>query len=207
MIVSAHPAGELAGTGSQYAQVGVQTGGAIAATIATAAHWTAAIPVIGVAVAGVTAALALWFSRKGPQQKIATTKIVEDLQENPQYGLRANLAAYMAGPRTAASQAQALKNFDDVWAFLVSRDACGNPEMGNPGQACISDRDHGGQWDWFRMWRDPIAQDQVQPDPQGTAALLESFAGSGGSTVVYAGLAGVALLLFGLMLPSSESRA
>jgi hypothetical protein len=72
----------------------------------------------------------------------------------------------MSGPRTRSSQAAALKNFDDAWAYLTSAEACGNPQLGNPGKACISDRSRGGRWDWFSYYRDPIAQDpNVKEDP------------------------------------------
>jgi hypothetical protein len=141
----------------------VAAGGTVATIGAQSGWWlsASAVPVIGAAVAGVTLGLQLLFNRKGPKQKRITTEIVNELEPH----LKANLDAYFAGPRTRASQAAAVKNFDDAWAWLTSAQACGNPDLGNPGKACIADRARGGKWDWFAYYRDPIANDpQVQDD-------------------------------------------
>ena len=125
---------------------------------ASSATW--AIPVIGAAVAAVTVALMLIWGRKGPKQKVATTHIVDAVEPK----LKENLAGYLAGPRTATSQAQAIENFKAGWQWVV--DHCGIPEMGDPGQACIRDRSLGGQWDWTAYYLNPIVNDpQVKPDP------------------------------------------
>lgn len=135
------------------------------ATIGTAsalgAGWaTLAIPIIGPVVAGVTIGLSLLFARKGPKQKRATTEIVNAVEPL----LQENLQGYLAGPRTQSSQAQALANFDAGWAYVVEQ--CQIPEMGNPGRACVTDRQPGGQWNWFAYYRDPIANDpNVTADP------------------------------------------
>jgi len=144
----------------------VQTAGTVATIGAKAGWWlsASAVPVIGAAVAGVTLGLQLLFSRKGPKQKRITTQIVNELEPH----LKANLEAYFSGPRTKASQAAALKNFDDAWAWLTSAEACGNPELGNPGKACIADRSRGGRWDCFAYYRDPIAND---PDVKSDSVL------------------------------------
>jgi hypothetical protein len=160
MIATSHQLGSAA----QATGTAVNTAGTVATIGAQSGWWlsTAAVPVIGAAVAGVTLGLQLLFNRKGPQQKIAATKIVDQLEPL----LKNNVQAYMSGPRTRSSQAAALKNFDDAWAYLTSAEACGNPQLGNPGKACISDRSRGGRWDWFSYYRDPIAQDpDVKEDP------------------------------------------
>jgi hypothetical protein len=110
---------------------------------------------IGAAVGAAAFALTMLFTRKGPQQRVATTQVVNDLEPI----LRQNVDGYLSGPRTPESQAAALQNFDQGWAYLVSAQACGNSQMGNPGKACISDRARGGQFDWHRLYRDPIASD------------------------------------------------
>ncbi|MCI0528475.1 MAG: hypothetical protein L0Y56_13635, partial [Nitrospira sp.] len=51
-------------------------------------------------------------------------------------------------------------NFVNVWEEVKKQ--CGDPVMGSPGEACIRDRDRGGQWDWWSYYYDPIAQDQVR---------------------------------------------
>lgn len=148
-------------------------------SIAALAWGTAAIPIIGAAVVGATIAISLLFSRKGPKQKVATTKIVEDVE----LPLRELVAGYWAGPRTVSSQRQALAAFDAGWQFILQN--CGNPEMGDPGRRCISERDRGGIYDFFKAYRDPIAQDpDVRPDPQPKSAaadLVESVFGAAGS--------------------------
>jgi hypothetical protein len=154
----------MLGNAQQATTATVQAGGAITAALVPASM----IPVVGIAVAGITLALSFIFNRRGPQQKVASTAIVDELE--PQ--LRANVDAYTSGPRTAASQAQALANFDNSWAFLTSNQACGSADLGNPGRACISDRARGGRWDWFALYRDPIASDTPRPISQAISQQL-----------------------------------
>lgn len=114
----------------------------------------AAVPVVGPIIVGVTLALQMLLSRKGPKQKVATTEIVNAVEPE----LKRNMEAYLALPvRYKAAQALALANFDAGWAYVVSH--CNIPEMGNPGIECTKDRQRGGQWDWFSYYRDPIADD------------------------------------------------
>ena len=192
----------------------VSTAGGILA--GTAPLWTTAtwaIPVIGAAVAGITLALVAYFNRKGPKQKVATTQEVNAMASQ----MEANKAAYMAGPHTVSSQAQALANFDAMWAHVTSM--CGDPEMGDPGRRCIFERQRQGtcttqqaseahesigdcgKYDMARDNRDPIANDpNVVPDPtvlDTAGASVESALSSiglsgGGGTLL---LAGAALLL------------
>jgi hypothetical protein len=183
--------------------------GAVAAGAGTGAATTAAtasltVPIIGLAIAGVTLALVALFSRKGPKQKVATTEIVNKVEPL----LKQNLAGYMAGPRTVSSQAQALANFDAGWQYVV--DNCGIPAMGNPGKLCVSERQPGGKWDWYSYYRDPIANDtQVKPDPvvdqvgnlidSVTGGIFKSTSGGGGGMgwLLLAGLAVAGVFLLG----------
>lgn len=177
--------------------------GAGAGAATTAATASLAVPIIGLAIAGVTLALVALYSRKGPKQKVATTEIVNKVEPL----LKQNLAGYMAGPHTVSSQAQALANFDAGWQYVV--DNCSIPEMGNPGKACVSDRQPGGKWDWSSYYRDPIANDtQVKPDPvvdqvgnlidSVTGGLFKSSGGGGGmGWLLLAGLAVAGVFLLG----------
>lgn len=173
-------------------QTAVSTGGTAATAIGTALH-SAWVPVVGPLVAGVTLALGLWLNRKGPKQKVASTAIVNELEPL----LKQNLDAYQQGPHTKTSQAAALKNFDDAWAFLVSADGCGTEALGNPGKACIADRSPGGKWNWFAYYRDPIANDAAKDDvfgvPLELPALPDSLKGNG--VLLAAGLLAAGLLL------------
>lgn len=111
--------------------------------------WMAlAVPAIG---QGVGVALAKLFGRRGATQRRATTDIVNELEPI----LRANLDAYLTGSRSAEAQRQAIANYDQAWAWL--QDQCGQTTFGEPGRACIGDRARGGRWDWFALYRDPIA--------------------------------------------------
>jgi len=188
----------MTGFGSTAATVNatVQGGGAIATALAPAA----AVPIIGAGVAAVGLALSFIFNRKRGRQKVAATQLVDELEPN----LKQNVDAYLAGPRTASSQAQALNNFDSAWAWLSSADACGNAELGTPGKNCISERARGGRWDWFSLYRDPIANDpDVRPDSVATTLGLPEIAmpdltklvGGGSSIVPGLALIAAALLL------------
>ena len=169
-------AGEKArgmGSDSPYegiAKLGVTSAGTIMAGMATAVGTSAAatgtagatflgmapslaVPVIGAVVVGVVIALTLLFNRKGPKQKVATTKIVNDVEPL----LQENLKGYMEGPRNTISQAQAIENYKAGWQYVV--DNCDVPVMGNPGKLCVSDRSPGGRWPWKEYYLDPIVND------------------------------------------------
>lgn len=175
--VIAHPGGRgLAGGSGDPVKDVIVSAPSIAGGILTyggsesiAAAWGAlAVPIVGAVVAGVTIALTLLLNRKGPKQKEATTAIVNKMEPL----LQDNLKGYLAGPRTKAAQLQALNNFDGAWQWVV--DNCNVPQMGNPGKACVEDRQSGAcHWrdsagacfNWFAGYRDPIANDtSVVPD-------------------------------------------
>jgi hypothetical protein len=178
---------------AQQAQIGIQAGGAAATAIGIALHasW---VPLVGPAVAGAAIALALIFNRRGPAQKVRSTQIVDDIEPV----LKQNVAGYLAGPRTKASQAQALKTFDEAWAYVKA--ACGVPELGDPGRACITDRDRGGPWDWFSYYRDPIAKDAPANGTTGLLAPLSALTEAAGGAVPWMLLAAIALVILGLIL-------
>jgi hypothetical protein len=144
----------------------------------------------GIAVAGALISALIANSGCGPTCVLAT-RIVDQLE--PQ--LKANRDAFLAGSHTAADQAAALANFDAAWSWLSSAQACGSPELGDAGRRCISDRNRGGQWDWFSYYRDPIASTPVQADAisQTAANLLP-----GGSNTVL--LLAAAALFLGVLL-------
>jgi len=176
---------------------GVLTAGG-SSSIAAAAWGAMAVPIIGAAVAGVTIGLMMLFNRKGPKQKVATTQIVDQVEPL----LQKNLDGYLNGPRNRAAQAQAIQNFEAGWRFVVEQ--CQIPEMGSPGQRCVSERQRGGQWDWFRLYLDPIADDpDVKEDPAAAGAfdvVADSIAGGAGKLgsgglLLGAGLLAAALLL------------
>ena len=157
--------------------------------------------IVGPIIAGVAAGLMLLFSRKGPKQKVATTKIVNDVEPL----LRQNVDACLAGDRTPLSQTQALANFDAGWQYVL--DNCGATVMGDPGQRCISERMEGAtpHWDacpvegcrnWFQMYRDPIRDNPpvavpgsfvTDPMNMGPMDMIDSLFGTGGGDRTGAG--------------------
>ena len=181
------------GSTAQTANTLVSAGGTVATIGAQSGWWlsAAAVPVIGAAVAGVALGLQLLLNRKGPKQKVASTQIVDELEPL----LKNNVEAYMSGPRTRSSQAAALQNFDDAWAYLVSSEACGNTQLGNPGKACIADRGQGGKWDWFTRYRGPIAQDAGVKDDPVADSISQLLPGASAETIEQIG----SLLPFGLI--------
>jgi hypothetical protein len=193
MIGYRHLRGMGASEGQTIASGSTQVGGAVASFLVPAA----AIPIVGLAVAGVGLAIAAIFARKGPQQKVKSTSIVNDLE--PQ--LKANVTAYMNGPRTVSSQRAALANFDAAWNYLKSSNGCGSPDLGNPGIACIADRSRSGRWPWEVYYRDPIANDPgVLPDPlpaQQVADLVTAEAAAAGIPTTVGGVNVSTILLFG----------
>lgn len=114
-----------------------------------------AVPVIGAAIAGVTALVGIFLARNAAYhaQETATTKIVDQAEQL----MKQNLAAWNASSKTRAEQQQAAANFEDLWGQVVK--ACNQPGYGDPGQRCIHDRERGGQWPWPEYYLDPILND------------------------------------------------
>jgi hypothetical protein len=153
----------LAGTADSIVSAGASTAGALGGQIAGGTGLTAAlgasvaIPVVGLAIAGVAIAIEAWLHRRGPIQKTQTTHIVDEVEPY----LKQNLQTYLSGPRTLANQAQAEDNFYTLWNRVVAE--CGQPQYGDPGQNCINDRKRGSSkgYDWFALYLDPIANDST----------------------------------------------
>jgi hypothetical protein len=109
-------------------------------------------------------------------------------------------------PRSRSNQTLALQTFDQIWATLVKM--CSDPQWGNAGKRCISDRqrgactwkDQGQCWDWFIGYRDKIANDpNVVDDSLVTAATSVSAsidAALGGSASSYLPLLVIGGLVF-----------
>jgi hypothetical protein len=156
----------------------VSTAGTIGTAALAIAGATTAIPIVGPAVAAVTLALSLLFGGgKSGALKEASTHVVDDLENNPKYGLRQNLAAYMAGPRTRASQAFALQNAESIMAYLRSTSGCGASSLEDAGRNCIADRERGGKLDWYAIWYDPIANDPNVIDNPASDAIVAAIPG------------------------------
>lgn len=109
----------------------------------TAAVGTAAsmIPVAGpfiAAAASIAVSIESLFKGCG-QTCIEATQIANQVGDL----LSTNAHNYVSSPvRTKSMQTAALQVFDNAWSQLVN--ACGNPQLGQPGQDCISQRQAGG---------------------------------------------------------------
>lgn len=197
-------ANTLAGLGSTQNIVLSEVSAGTPVAISAIAGTALTVPIIGAVVAGVTILIGAWLNSiaKHNAEKTATTQIVN--QAEPY--LKQNVAAFLSLPSpTQSEQAQALQNFDDIWAQVVK--ACGSGQYEDAGQRCIGDRSAGGQWDWFAYYRDPIATaNNVVPNPAasiaGAGALLSNvFSGLASGA---GGLLLPALLIGALVLVSSD---
>ena len=163
------------------------SGSAIGASIATAA--------IGFGIGAVAVGIVAWLTRKGPAQKVATTKIANELEPL----LQQNLAAYLAGPHTVASQTVALGSFQKVWDYMVA--ACETAALGDPGKRCVTDRQQGACtwktspggwqngkyvapgangsgaacWNWWVGYHDPIANDPTLVSDSASSAVATAL--------------------------------
>lgn len=191
-------------TGTQIAGSAIGTAaniaGANAGSIAGALG--VAVPVVGVAIAGVVLAVTTWLNRMGPKQKRWTTQIADDATAQ----LQQVKSIYFSTPYSPANQAAALGAVDQLLQAI--QDGCGQSQMGEPGRRCIAERlVRGGSapWcptgtgcDYFTEYRDAIANDAraaayVAPVDQVTQTVGNVF---GGVSDLLGGAAGVANMGF-----------
>lgn len=166
----------------------------------------------------VTALIASMFKGCG-STCILTTNEVNQVEPYMQQ----NLSEYLAAPVSAATQQEAINNFNTLWQGVVTY--CSQASLGSAGKNCISDRQNGSCayktspggwnqsngvwtytypgangsgstcWNWFVGYLDPI-----QNDPRVSAASGTSGGGSGsglnlGSLILPAAVIGGGILL------------
>jgi hypothetical protein len=108
-------------------------------TLLVAAGALQAVPVAGQiagAVLSITAVIASFF--KGCGSSCVLTS--DEVNQVSQY-MAQNLQQYLAAPVSAATQAEAIANFNQLWQGIVAY--CGQPSMGSAGKNCISERQNG----------------------------------------------------------------
>lgn len=111
--------------------------------------------------------------------------------------LQANVALWNSSPHTTEAQGQALAVADYYLGQQLPA-LCSDPGLGaNWASGCINDRKRGGKWDWYAMYRDPIANSVVS-DPIG-GSLISLIGGSGNLMFVGAGA-----LVLGIMLAGKD---
>lgn len=175
MIRSA-PSRRLGDASSVLVAQGAQIGGAALSTVGVLASSSvgvitlsstlaAAIPVAGAVIAVGVIIFSLLHNSRGLQQNVETTQMVNKAAVY----MQSNLDAWNASSKNFATQAAALKNFDDAWQAVLN--FCGQASEGSPGERCISERQKGGKYDFFSYWRDPIANDPHAGDPDRAAVV------------------------------------
>lgn len=135
-----------------------------------------AVPIIGAAIAGVTALVGIFMARNAQYhaQESATTHIVDEAEKL----MKQNLEAWEQSGKSQAEQQQAAANFQAIWGQVEK--ACNQQAYGDPGQRCIHDRERGGRWDWPSYYLDPILN-----DPDVSANPISSlFGGAGGNSMM-----------------------
>jgi hypothetical protein len=193
---------------------------AVSAAAAAGIISSAAIPFIGPAIAVAALVATLLIKNSGCGQTCIQTS---QWANQAAAALQQNSDAYFAlpVPRSQSNQTLALQTFDQIWAQLVKM--CSDPQWGNAGKRCISDRQQGactwkqnktgghpgepamGEcWNWFNGYRDPIANDPnvvadtVASSVSGAVSTLESDLGISSSSMVplllVAGLVALAVL-------------
>jgi hypothetical protein len=174
-------------TSGTISQVASGAGTAVGATsgLLVAAGVLQAVPIAGQiagAVLAITAVVAQFFKGCGSSCTLTTAEVN---QVEPY--MQQNLQQYLAAPVSAATQQEALNNFNQLWQGVVNY--CSQPSMAKAGQNCISDRQSGSCaykttpggwqqtngvwtyvypgangsgstcWNWFVGYHDPIAND------------------------------------------------
>ena len=209
--------------GTPLASGGAILGGAAASTAGiTSASLRAAGLTAGIGI--VAAGIALWLSRKGPAQNVATTHIVDEAEPL----LKQNLAAWQSSNKTCADYLQTIANFQQVWNAVIQN--CAQTSLGDPGHSCLDDRlpagvkfntgppanfniNGNGNFDWFAWYLMPILNDPaaggccaspVYYDANGTASvpMPTCTPSAAGSIASLFGGAGGSFNLSSLLIPA-----
>lgn len=182
---------------------------AVSTALGLTAGSSLAVPIAGAAFAAILMGVELILHSGCGQTCVVTSQWANQAADL----LEQNIQKYFSlpAPRTTNDQQSALNIFDAIWAGLVQR--CSQAGLGTAGQNCIDDRKAGackwhqtgqpefpGQpaygecWNWFKAYRDPIANDHVV-SPVTQISNLFPTVGGGSSLWLFAG---GALLLLGL---------
>lgn len=135
--------------------------------------------------------------------------------------LQQNIETYFSlpTPRAKSAQTAAAANFMQFWNWLISGQACGNPNLGAAGQRCISDRQQGactwkqpasavppwgtpaaGEcWNWWNGYYLPIVNDPNTYDDSIASTLGTS--GGASSSIATPGAASGTVSVAGVSIP------
>lgn len=174
--------GNLGATGTQIAGSVTGTAATVAGSNAAAIAGAlgVAVPVVGIAIAGIAMAVTTWLNRMNPKQKRWTTEIADQATAQ----LVEIKRVYFSEPYNPANQQAALQAATQMLQAI--QDGCGQPEMGEPGKRCIAERlVRGGSapWcptgtgcDYFTEYLDPIANDPRAGEWQAAAVAADNTA-------------------------------
>lgn len=198
------------GTTAAEAVVPTLVGPSVAGLLGVAT--TAAIPIVGAAIAGISIAIEAILNSGCGQTCIETSQWANQAEVY----LQKNIAQYFAiqPPRPQSVQKLAMANFQAIWNQLTQ--LCDQPGTGNAGVRCISDRQDGACkwkatspqypggpavgscWNWWNGYYYPIANDPNVVTS--TLALTPSTAGDMVSSLVSTSGMGPLLLIGGAAL-------
>jgi hypothetical protein len=202
-------AGQIVGAVGSTASPVVTAAAAPAVATALGISASVAVPLVGVAFAGVLMGIEAILHSGCGQACVVTS----DWANQAEPLLRQNIDTYFRLPmRTQSDQQSALRMFDAVWSGLVQR--CSQPGLSTAGRNCIADRQAGackwhatadspwpggpkqGEcWNWFNAYRDPIANDTgVVSDTQAALSSVGSVIGDSSNLLPLAAIAGLVLL-------------
>jgi hypothetical protein len=175
---------------------------------------TAAIPIVGAAIAAISIGIELILHSGCGQTCVVTSQWANQAEGY----LKQNISSYFAipVPRPQSVQKIAMANFQAIWNTLVQQ--CNQPGLGTAGQKCISDRQDGackwkqtGQpypgtpaigdcWNWWSGYYYPIANDTQTYDDSVAAPLTGAISALTGGAISPDLLIGVALIGGALLL-------
>jgi len=220
-LTPAQIAGQVGGIASTGATAAVAEIAAHGGTILglTGASLTAAIPIVGAALAGLTIGIQALIANSG-----CGITCIETSQWANQAAAKLDQAIHayfsLAVPRPKSAQTLYLAIFASIWQTLTQQ--CSQPGTGDAGKRCISDRQAGACtwhqtadkvppwgtppagscWNWFNGYRDPVANDPNVYDDSAIAAsavsgdVRSALASSVGGIPVWAWAVGAGVLVW-----------
>ena len=199
VLGASNAAGQIASVASSSLPLSTQIEASSAAALVAAAPFAGPAAPFLLIGAGIASLMATFKIGAGCGQKCV---ISTQFANQANAALQNNIETYFAlpTPRPLSAQTAALNNFDSLWAWLQQK--CSDPNLGDPGRRCITDRQAGACtwkqpassvppwgtpaagacWNWFNGYRDPVASDtNVYDDSTMTQAQAQAAA-SGAST-------------------------
>ena len=110
-----------------------------------------------------------------------TTDAMVRIVNGAEFVMIENLQAFQDGLK---SRSVALARFDELWAAMVGYQGLTHPSLVSHSAKSIAERNHGGVYDYFRRYRDPIAS-----APAGAADVVTDLLPAGVTDILPATVA------------------